>query len=428
MSREKTQQTHSLSLFPSFFAGGFECSTPINRNGVRIDELEMTGHDRHVRADYRRLRAWNIRTARDGVRWNLVDREGKLDFCSVLPFVEAAEREGITVIWDLFHYGYPDDLHPFHPDFPERFSRYCRAFARLLVQRGHGECGPYAAGTRFYTPINEISFFAWAAGEAGLFAPFLTGGRAPELKRRLVETALCAIRAIREVDPAARFVNCDPLVYVTAPADMPELEEEARYFNEHFVCEAWDMLCGRIAPELGGRPDCLDIVGANYYGINQWEHTRPENVLSPHDPRRASFSDLLGVLYARYRRPILVAETTSSGGARAPWLLEITTECEKALRRGIDLQGICIYPVVGMGDWHTFDFRPMGLWDRGHEEAGGRRAHWPMAAAVRHLQHRLDERETWGHRAVTSPHGRRVLLSRRSSSRCPARSTGAGTD
>ena len=98
--------------------------------------------------------------ARDGVRWNLVDQKGVLDFRSALPLVEAAEAEGAAVIWDLYHYGSPDDLDPFCEHFVERFCRYCEAFARLLVQRGHGERGTAPAGARFYTPINEISFSA----------------------------------------------------------------------------------------------------------------------------------------------------------------------------------------------------------------------------------------------------------------------------
>jgi hypothetical protein len=33
----------------------------------------------------------------------------------------------VLPIWDLCHYGYPDDADPFAPDFAERFARYCRA-------------------------------------------------------------------------------------------------------------------------------------------------------------------------------------------------------------------------------------------------------------------------------------------------------------
>jgi hypothetical protein len=111
-----------LPLFPSFVVAGFECSTPINRYGRRIDELALTQHDRHVRQDYRLLRELGILAARDGVRWNLIDRRGRLDFSSVLPFLAAAEAEEITIIWDLSRRSRP---------IPSRF--YC-PLRRLLLR------------------------------------------------------------------------------------------------------------------------------------------------------------------------------------------------------------------------------------------------------------------------------------------------------
>ena len=34
--------------------------------------------------------------------------------------------------------------------------------------------------------------------------------------------------------------------------------------------EAWDMLSGRVQPELGGDERYLDVIGVNYYDRNQW--------------------------------------------------------------------------------------------------------------------------------------------------------------
>jgi beta-glucosidase/6-phospho-beta-glucosidase/beta-galactosidase len=389
MSQKTEQRPSSSRLFPSFFLGGFECSTPLNFDRVRIDELVSTGHDAQVRADYRRLRNVGIRAARDGARWNLIDRDGRLEFSSVLPYIEAAQAEGITVIWDLFHYGYPEDLDPFADSFVERFGTYCAAFARLLVQRGYGEWPHDGRCERFYTPVNEISFFAWAGGEVGIFAPFAVG-RAAELKRRLARAAIAGIDAIREVDPCARFVNCDPIVHVVAPADAPWLQEEADYFNAHYVCEAWDLLAGRLEPELGGSPAHLDIVGVNYYGVNQWEHQRHDSVLAEDDPRRVPFADLLCDLYDRYEHPILVAETSSCGADRSRWINSIVRQCQSAVARGTDLHGVCIYPVVGMTDWHTGEFRSMGLWDRAAD--GDRRVELSTLAVLRSWQRQIERR------------------------------------
>ncbi len=376
------------SLFPGFFAGGFECSTPINFDRVRIDELSQTGHDAHVRADYRQMRACGMQTARDGIRWNLVDIGGVLDFSSAIAYIQAAEAEKMTVVWDLFHYGYPDDLDPFEPRFIERFSAYCYAFARLLVKRAHGEMGFGARGFRFYTPVNEISFFAWAGGEVGVFAPFQIG-RGADLKRRLAEAAIAGINAIRSADPRSRIVNCDPIVRVVAPRDAPWLEEEAEFFNDNYVCEGWDMLNGTKCPELGGSPQHLDIVGVNYYGVNQWEHQRHDSVLAENDPRRTAFSTLLCDLHDRYHRPMFIAETSSTGDDRPRWLADTTAECRKAMDMGVDLHGVCIYPILGMTDWHTGEYRRMGLWDNAYM-SGRRDVYAPLLAVLRSLERQMN--------------------------------------
>ena len=374
----------TLPLLPSFFIAGFECSTPINQNLSRIDELALTQHDRYVREDYRMLREAGIYAARDGVRWPLVDRRGRLNFASALPFLKAAEAEGITVIWDLFHYGYPEDLDPFTEAFIERFTAYCDAFARLVAR--------HCLGTPFYTPVNEISYFAWAGGDQGRFAPHQQG-RGPELKRQLARAAIAGMNAILAVEPSARFVHCDPLVRVVAPRDASHLAGEVEYFNYHCVHEAWDMLGGIKEPELGGSPRHLDIIGVNYYGINQWEHTRPENVLAPDDPRRMPFSELLGLLYERYRKPIVISETSSHGEYRASWLRDIGQECLRAIRKGVDLHGLCLYPVIDMFDWHALcDPLPlgMGLWDLCQEGVcWSRMPHEPSFAELRRLQNRV---------------------------------------
>ncbi len=371
----------SLPVLPGFLHAGFECSTHVDRDLRRVDEISLTQHDCHVREDYQRLRALGIRVARDGVRWNLVDRRGRLDFSSVLPFVEAAEAEQMTVIWDLFHYGYPDDIDPFQPEFSRRFADYCYAFARLLARRGHR--------APFFTPVNEISFFAWAASDGNLFAPH-AAGRGSELKRALVQTAISGMVAILAVDRRSRFVHCDPLVHVVAPNDAPHLQGEADYFNYHFVHEAWDMIGGFKEPELGGAPRYLDIMGVNYYGINQWEHQKPGSVLAPHDPRRKPLSELLHQLHCRYQRPIVVTETASQGDLRPEWVRDIGRQCQLAIEMGVDLHGLCLYPIIDMFEWHALDTPTrMGLWDLQLVEETGRLdrvVHEPTLREVNRLQ------------------------------------------
>ena len=103
-------------LFRSFFQGGFESATHINRHGERLDMIATTQHDRHVVQDYALLRSLNLLTARDAFRWPSIDRDGHYDFSSFALMAEAAQREGVQVIWDLCHFGFPDGLDVFCAD------------------------------------------------------------------------------------------------------------------------------------------------------------------------------------------------------------------------------------------------------------------------------------------------------------------------
>src|SRR4051812_6461751 len=188
-------------LFDSFWIGGFEAATHVNRAGRRLDMIAATQHDRQIDLDYTNLTQMGIRTVRDAVRWHLIDHHGEYDFSSLAPMVAAAERHGIQVIWTLCHYGWPDDLDVFGPDFVPRFAAFASAVARFIDANSRR--------IPTFSPVNEISFFSWAAGEVGWFHPFGTG-RGVELKRRLVEASIAACDAIWSVDRRARIVHVDP--------------------------------------------------------------------------------------------------------------------------------------------------------------------------------------------------------------------------
>src|SRR5688500_2929713 len=115
--------------FQSFFLGGVECSTHRRRDGRRLDVIAATAHD-VAAADYAQLAEHGIRTARDGFRWHLIERRpGRYDFSSARPMLRAARETGTQVLWDLLHFGWPDDLDPLGPAFVRRFARFARACA-----------------------------------------------------------------------------------------------------------------------------------------------------------------------------------------------------------------------------------------------------------------------------------------------------------
>lgn len=373
-------------MFRSFFIAGFEGATGYNERGEWIDQIAATHHDRHVEADYRRLREAGIFAAREAIRWPLVDRNGRYDFCSVRPFVEASRRNEVSVIWDLFHYGYPADIDLFSSRFAPRFADYCHAAARYLAANQDGTC--------YFTPVNEPSYFAWAAGEVGRFAPHVHG-RGPELKLALARAAIAGINAIRAAVPDARIVNVDPLCNVVPPKDRLDLLSDSTAFNHGAVFEAWDMLAGRLHPELGGSRAHLDIVGINYYWTNQWELGAEDQPLEHEDPRRMPLARLVRRVWKRYGGEMLITETAHVHKMRPFWMSYVASECESLLDEGIPLRGVCLYPILGMPKWHSpREWVPMGLWDILHEQPMHDRALCgPMWEAFRDAQ-RLEFRHS----------------------------------
>lgn len=368
-------------VFKSFFQAGFECTTGYNRDGEWIDLIEDTRHHLHVGEDYRRLRAAGIATVRDAIRWPLVDSGGQYDFSSARPLVDAAKRYRMEVIWDLFHYGYPDDLEPLSGAFIDRFAAYCEACARYLRRRLRGQL--------CFTPVNEPSYMSWAGGESGHFAPHLSG-RAFDLKVALIQAAIRGIDAIRKWVPDARFVHADPLCRVAPCDDSHEAASAARRFNEEYVFESWDMLAGRILPELGGSLSHLDVVGVNYYWNCQWVHGEEGSWLDPDDPRRMPLSTLVEEAWRRYGAEVVISETSHWGEHRAGWMEELSGEIERLLRANVPLRGVCLYPVIGMLDWHApRRWMPMGLWDIDPERDMQRVLHAPMFKALLRAQRRV---------------------------------------
>jgi hypothetical protein len=375
-------------MFKSFFLAGFEGSTGYNRHGHWFDQVVATGHDRTVDEDYRQLAELDIHAARETIRWPLVDLgRGRYDFSTVEPFIEAARRHHVEVIWDLFHYGYPQRLDLWSEDFPRRFADYCYAVGRYIAQRTDGSCA--------FTPVNEPSFMAYAAGEKGLFSPHVAG-RGWDLKVALTQAAIVGIDALWAACPGARMVNVDPLCRAARPVDRPELEEEARDFNERLVFQSWDMLCGRLLPELGGSRSHLDIVGINYYWTNQWElggKPQADGVIPPltdDDPRRWPLSSLVRSVWERYGGEMMITETSHIGDSRGRWLREVARESEELLLDGVPLQGVCLYPILGMPEWHDPEiWTPMGLWDPvcHREPCGERLICEAMLEALRSVRH-----------------------------------------
>lgn len=354
-------------LFQSYFQGGFECSTHRLGNGRRLDIIASSQHDLHAEADYRQLASLGIKTVRDGFRWHRIETSPwHYDWSSITPMLQAAHNSGTQVIWDLLHYGWPDDLDIWQPAFVDRFAAFAGAAARLV--REHSDQIP------FYCPVNEISFTAWGGGDAGYLNPF-GRGRGFELKVQLARASIAAMRAILEVDPRARFVHADPAINVVTAPDRPH-EFWAAEGHRQAQYQGWDMLAGLAWRQLGGEPRLLDIVGVNYYSNNQWIHGGPTLAIDHRLYR--PLHRLLMEIHGRYGRPIVLAETGIEFDARPSWLAYVAGQLEHARAKGVPIEGLCLYPILNHFGWD--DDRPCqnGLLE--HERSGlGRSVYQPLA-------------------------------------------------
>ena len=382
---------------------GFEGADHINGAGRPLDMIAAAGHDRHLDADYASLARLHIHTARESVGWRLSERtqafgRTRIDFSRALRTADAAASHGVQVLWSLMHYGTPAGVSLLDESFCERFADFAGAAARAL--RGSLDEAPV------YTPINEISFLAWAVSESALMHPYRPDAATHvaerargrdvgfDVKCRLVKASLLAIDAIRAEDSRARFLHVEPVVHVVPPPDAPWRTADAANVSG-WQWQSWDMLRGTLMPELGGSAAALDLIGVNYYHNCQWELDTGQR-LEWHlrDPRRVPFSSLLRKASKRYGKSVLVSETSHVGSGRAEWLADVASEVQRAQAGGIAIDGVCLYPIVDRPDWNdTSHWHRSGLFDVDPDDAPEprtRRLHLPYARALRRAQRRTD--------------------------------------
>ncbi|WP_198341777.1 hypothetical protein [Oceanisphaera avium] len=276
-------------------------------------------------------------------------------------------------IWDLIHFGYPDDIFPGHPKFAERFQNLCRAFAHFYQE--------YSTQPLWVVPINEISFLAWHAGEAKGTVPFATNN-GWEIKYHLCQAAILGIEILKEEIPDCRVILVEPLIAIhdSETSDSQQVFEA----NEHQF-QAMDMIAGRLCPELNGKEEYLDILGLNYYWNCQWQFGGETLVWPELEPRRIPLRHLLTKVYQRYQKPIFLSETGHIGVGRAQWLKEVATECRALQTQGVPFYGICLYPVVDRPNWDNLhEYHDCGIFDV--DLNLNRQPHFELISSIKKIQ------------------------------------------
>jgi len=369
---------------------GYECTDKLNAFGNRVDFLKETGHLQLIDYDYRLLRPFNMRTVREGIRWSLVEkRPYHYDWSTVKMMIDRGKANGLQQLWDICHFGFPDDLTPLHPLFARRFAAICRSFVKF-----YRSIDPY--GTLIVTPINEVSFLSWLGGDACGTSPYCTG-HGWQVKYALMRAYVEGVAAMREEDPSVKILTTEPLINAVPELDAPPERIEQALIWHNYQYQAVDILSGYMSPELGGKPEYVDMVGVNFYYTNQWEidiwkplDWRQE----PADPRWVPFRELLTEVYERYQKPLVLTETSHPKEDRPLWINMIAEETAAVIEQGIPFYGICIYPIIDRPDWdHLSPWHNSGLWDAEIREnqPPARILYEPYAEAILQSQELIDD-------------------------------------
>jgi beta-glucosidase/6-phospho-beta-glucosidase/beta-galactosidase len=391
---------HYSQIFKSFWMGGYECSDQLNCFGHRVDLLRETRHLDRIREDYLQLREFNIYTVREGIRWSSVEPEPyEYDFSAVRLMLNAAKETGVQQIWDICHFGFPDDLTPLHPQFSNRFVALCKAFINFYRRE-------IPNGTVIITPVNEVGFVSWLGGEVAGTSPYAMR-MGWEVKYALTKAYILGIKAIKEADSAALILVTEPLVSIIPPLNATPEQSDAALQQHEIQYQVMDMLTGRMCPELGGKDGLIDIIGLNFYYNNQWivgtEQFLPWANDEP-DDRWRSLTSLLAEVQRRYHLPMIIAETSHPEEDRTIWVTTIAKSCQTALDAGVNLLGICLYPIIDRPDWDDLsNWHHSGLWDIDPLNAESRELYLPYAKALLRAQTFINHRHHYLSKEFISP-------------------------
>ena len=379
---------NNVNPFHSFWIAGYECADHSNAFGNRVDLINTSGHLPLIDIDYKNLSAFKIATVREGIRWSKVETKPyQYDWSVISTMIQSGKANNIQQIWDLCHFGYPDDLTPLHPQFTNRFVALCTAFVEFYRSID-------TESTLIITPINEVSFVSWLGGDARGTSPYCIR-EGWEVKYSLMKAYIKGIDALRAADSSVRILTTEPLISIVPSNDagFEEIHHAATMHEDQF--QVTEILSGRICPELGGNEAYLDILGYNFYFNNQWtahSHEFLDWKIGELNPKFIPLHQLLTSAFQKYNRPFVLTETSHPKEDRPLWIKMIEVESQKLLQAGLPFWGICWYPMVNRPDWdYLHDWHYAGIWDDVYDkDLPGRVLHEPSAEALLEAQRILN--------------------------------------
>jgi beta-glucosidase/6-phospho-beta-glucosidase/beta-galactosidase len=365
-------RAETLELDRGFVAAtGIECSAPRIDGGIRVDELEKTGHYAHYERDFDLVVELGIRFLRYGMPFHRLNpASGKFDWSFPDRALDACRRRGIVPVVDLMHFGVPDDIGDYQsPALPERFRAYADAFAARY------------GWVRYYTPVNEPLITAAFSARRGLWNERRSDDAS--FVRALLNVARCVVvasDAIRAHRRDAIFIQSDSCEYHHPlhpdAIAVAAFENELRFVGFELVyglepaASVRDFLLAN-----GARPADLDwfaahgsrdgaICGNDYYARSEVELSADRS--ERRRRVRLGYYHLAKQYHERLGVPIMHAETNAEGAGAVDWLHEQWTDALRLRREGVPIRGFTWYGLVNHVDWDSALTR-----DEGRENACG---------------------------------------------------------
>ena len=395
--------------------GGVEPT--INRVGNQyFRQFDRNGH-RDRLSDLDEFARLGLRTLRFPILWEEIapDSLDCLDWSSVDAQLQRLQALGIRPIAGLLHHG----SGPFYtslvdPEFPEKLAIFAREVAKRY---------PWIDA---YTPVNEP---LTTARFSGLYGHWYPHGRDEQTFVRCLlnqcRGVTLAMRAVREINPAAALVQTDDLGKTFSTA---KLEYQAAFENERRWV-TWDLLSGTLDPAglvwsylryvgvpehelvwFQENPCPADIIGVNHYITS--ERFLDHN-LAAHPPethggngrdeyadvaavrvRRDGIAGTEGVLreaWERYRLPLAVTEAHigCTREEQLRWFMDVWHGAENLRGDGVDVRAVTVWSLLGAFDWNSLLTRQEGFYEPGaYDLRGDALRPTAIAKMVQELAHR----------------------------------------
>lgn len=366
MEQAPLQPSAALERLRFMFAVGIECSNPVVRDGLRIDELEATGHYVHWKRDLELVAELGCKYVRYGLPLHKVFLgPGRYDWSFADKTLSYMRDLGIEPILDLVHFGLPDWLENFqNSEWPLHMADYARAVCERYPWIG------------LWTPVNELyitaqfsAAFGWWNEKLRSDAAFVTN------LKHCCRASILMMRAILELSPDAVFVFSESTEYVHPGS--PEVVALSHFLNERRFLSL-DLLFGHDVSAKAFRylmrsnmtPQEYDwfmnnrdlrthcIMGTDYYVTN-------EHVLQ-RDGKTIGSGEIYGYYvitrqyYDRYRVPVMHTETNRVAEHATIWLWKEWMNLLRLRDDGVPIIGFTWYGLIDMLDWDSALTNPRG--------------------------------------------------------------------